>query len=123
MGVPQFFSFLRKRYREAIQTEIPGRVSSLAIDMNSLFHQAAGLVYGYVDDESMSSYQKKQRLKDIAEADPETLKMELFFEIWNRLVTILNQVRPNDTIIIAVDGMAPMAKIQQQRQRRYKSAR
>jgi len=123
MGVPQFFSFLKRRYREAMQRILPAEVSSLAIDMNSLFHQAAGKTYGYaLEDKTMSAYEKKQRIKQAEETDPEILKMELFSNIWTMVVNILNQVRPQDALIIAVDGMAPMAKIQQQRQRRCKSA-
>ena len=127
MGVPQFFSFLKRRYREAIQRSFPTEVSSLAIDMNSLFHQAAGLTYGYAEDETIESlkerkYEKRKREKQAEETEPQILKMELFSNIWTMVINIMNQVRPQDALIIAVDGMAPMGKIQQQRQRRYKSS-
>ena len=121
MGVPQFFSFLRRRYPEIVQSVPPSKVASLSIDMNSLFHQAAGKTYGYADDGSLSAYEKEKRMKQAEETEPEILKMELFSTIWTMVITIVNNIHPQDALIIAVDGMAPMAKIQQQRQRRYKS--
>lgn len=143
MGVPQFFKYLMRRYgtgmvrtgrlkqTEAIyQDQVPGRVSSMAFDMNSFFYKAAAKVYGEGDTgqdpkrrrAKMSEYQKRQRRKELETADPAALQQELFDTILNELMTALDTVSPQDTVIFAVDGMAPMAKIQQQRQRRYKSA-
>jgi len=143
MGVPQFFKYLMRRYgtgmvrsgrikqTEAIyQDQVPGRVSSLAFDMNSFFYKAAAKVYGEGDTGQdpkrrrgkMSEYQKRQRRKELESADPAALQQELFNTILNEIMTAIETVSPQDTVIFAVDGLAPMAKIQQQRQRRYKSA-
>lgn len=120
MGVPQFFSFLAKRYPEAISNDVPGRVSSLAFDLNSFFYRAAEIVYGYGN--GIPKYKRKQREKALRKQDPEALKRKLFNTILTLIKNVVSSVQPQDTVIFAVDGMAPMAKIQQQRQRRYKSA-
>lgn len=129
MGVPQFFRYLRDRYGlqykngkiSAFQTQVPGRVSSLAMDMNSLFHQAAAKVYAY--DETIPKWKRSKQLNQLKKRTEESLQEELFKTILKLLKNVVMQVRPQDTLIVAVDGMAPMAKIQQQRQRRYKSAK
>lgn len=147
MGVPQFFSFLMRRYgtggirkgrihqsQSINQTEIPGRVSSLAFDMNSFFYKAAAIVYAEYEEVDprtgqrrvMSDYKKRKRreyLKKYEKDNPGKLRKELFNTILTEIKTVIMAVRPQDTVIFAVDGMAPMAKIQQQRQRRYKSAK
>nr|QBK92042.1 MAG: XRN 5'-3' exonuclease [Pithovirus LCPAC304] len=126
MGVPQFFRFLKRRYPEALAREIAGKVSSLAFDMNGFFYRAAEKVYGYGDgtrdNKKIPDYKKRQREKEIAKLDPHLLRRMLFDAILTNIKDVLMQVNPQDTVIFAIDGMVPMAKIQQQRQRRYKSA-
>jgi len=145
MGVPQFFSFLMKRYgargikkgkmyqsQSISQKEIPGRVSSLAFDMNSFFYKAAAIVYAEYEEVNelgqrkvMSKYKRKKRLQELENTEkrnPGKLQRMLFNTILTEIKNVIMAVRPQDTVIFAVDGMAPMAKVQQQRQRRYKTA-
>lgn len=147
MGVPQFFSFLIRRYgtvgirrrrirqsQSITQTEIPGRVSSLAFDMNGFFYKAAAIVYAEYEEynpktgrrQVMSDYKQRKRRQRLAREEKENpgkLRRDLFNTIFNEIKKIIMAVNPQDTVIFAVDGMAPLAKIQQQRQRRYKSAK
>src|SRR5205814_1227246 len=38
------------------------------------------------------------------------------------MLNVITTISPKDALIIAIDGLAPLAKMQQQRQRRYKAA-
>ena len=42
--------------------------------------------------------------------------------IYNYILKINDLVKPKDLIYIAIDGVCPRAKIEQQRKRRFKSA-
>lgn len=59
------------------------------------------------------------RLKYIEGLSDDQLEHELFENINTLLNNLLVQVRPKDTFVLAIDGVAPMAKIKQQRSRRF----
>lgn len=117
MGIPRYVGFLKRRqYPGVIVAGLPAISSTLSIDMNSLFHAAAQEVYAYGDD-----YKDPVRWAELEEADPQKLEVELFENIGVRLLNAITTVSPTDALILCVDGLAPFAKMQQQRQRRYKS--
>ena len=101
MGIPKFYgSFIRNRYQKAgvLIRELPNSISSFSLDMNSLIHEVSQLAFKEQNDE------------------------QIFYELFStRLIELINSVQPKDYLILAIDGVAPMSKIIQQRQRRYKS--
>lgn len=105
----------------------PTNVSCVFFDANSIFHNTAMEVYAYGKDEKLIKNPKEreryiERKKKIHSMDPEKLKEEHFGKIVRKIFEIINEVNPEDYAVIAVDGVAPMAKITQQRTRRYKKA-
>lgn len=48
---------------------------------------------------------------------------EIFISIVNYVNFLINHVKPKKRIFIAIDGVAPRAKMNNQRQRRYQSAK
>lgn len=117
MGISRLYSqWLRaKNYRGVITRDMPKYVSSLCIDFNSLIHKAAGITYGY------NPY-RAERVEYIKNSQAATLELEFFKQITSSLLEILESVKPRNVLILAVDGVAPQAKIQQQRQRRYEAS-
>lgn len=101
MGIPLFRKKLLE-YLDSLEIEKPirkGSISGLYFDANSIIHAAAGhLRISGLDDE-----ETKKCCELIVH----------FFE------SIINFYRPVDVLYIAVDGPVPMAKIQEQRSRRY----
>lgn len=95
MGVPKLAKWLRDHHvlGKAFSKRTP-RVKTLALDLNGLIHPVA---------------QKAEKYDDIAPAVVEDIK---------RLVT---RIKPTQKLIVAVDGVAPMAKMVQQRKRRFLS--
>jgi 5'-3' exonuclease len=108
MGVPSLFQFLSKKYRRILSKTISdvaedsGRERNLYIDMNGILHQASH------PDELASK-----------EVDNETL----FARIASSLDTLVFKIRPSGTVYLAMDGVAPRAKMNQQRMRRFTGAR
>ena len=113
MGVPRFYRYIKDRFPKTITTKLPENAVSLAIDMNGVFHQVAAKVYGY--DESYTPQEKM-----VIQTKPKkVLDSEFFRGVVTKIYDLVKLVRPREYLILAVDGVAPLAKIQQQRQRRY----
>ena len=48
---------------------------------------------------------------------------EIWVEVFNYINNIVNILKPNKMIFLALDGVAPRSKMNNQRSRRFKSAR
>lgn len=117
MGVAYFYSWLkRKGYKGVLLRSVPRNVSSFSIDMNGIIHKCAQLVYAYGEGEN------EVRAKLIAKMDPKKLELEFYNVLSIKLQEVITQVSPADTLVMAVDGVAPQGKITQQRSRRFRSA-
>ncbi|QIN54163.1 XRN 5'-3' exonuclease [Cedratvirus kamchatka] len=119
MGVPKFYSWLRSKnrdFRGIIQRSVPATISSLSIDMNGLLHQVAQLVFSYGNSVDESRMQILETLSE------EELYADYFATLSTEIMNLLTQVAPKDILILAVDGVAPLAKINQQRARRFTSS-
>lgn len=106
MGVPGFFVWLMKHntHNNIISNKLDN-IQNLYFDANCLFHPKCfdilKLHSGITDIDKLEELMIKRIIKYIQ--------------------YIIDFVKPSDKIFIAVDGVAPIAKINQQRKRRYKS--
>lgn len=110
MGVPLFFSWLEKNdsNNTIIEENINVIVDYLLIDLNCLLHPCLNTI---VDKYKNGELTKIKERKDIEKL--------IWQEIKNNLQQIVSTTNPKN-VYIAVDGVAPLGKIHQQRQRRYK---
>lgn len=107
MGIPGFFGWLLKKYRKGTITtnNINNKVDELYIDANCMLHPSCfKILHNSPTDISNEELEKNMINNCISDLD-----------------NLINYVSPAVKIFIAVDGVAPMAKIKQQRIRRYKS--
>jgi 5'-3' exonuclease len=110
MGVPGFFLWFLKKYkskkfvlkRDELNVE---SIDSLLIDANCLLHPQCFKVLA-----------ENPKLEDKKELERKMLNGCIEY-----LKYIIEYTDPQKEIYIAIDGVAPTAKVKQQRQRRYKS--
>ena len=125
MGVKHFFIWLRKHFPEAIQElqhnqKVTEPIDNLCIDMNGVFHPCAQQVYEYGDHKRVFKSLLRPKKKRNT-----TLKQQLqvFQKLCDRIEYYKNLTNPRKRIILCIDGVAGSAKMSQQRQRRFKSAK
>lgn len=117
MGIPFLAGYIKKKgYKGVVRSGVPNYVSSFLLDFNGIIHNVAQIVYAYGAGENPA------RQKLLEKSDPKVVEAEFFQALATKMSQILFQVRPQETLLIAVDGVAPQAKMAQQRQRRFKSA-
>jgi len=92
-------------------------VASLFIDVNGLLHNVAGQYFAYKDDRDEIS--RKKHIAYLKSMSKEEREEEFFSKIFLEIFVYLDEVKPKEYLILAVDGVAPMAKITQQRKRRF----
>ena len=109
MGVPGFFKWLLVKYKnkEFIKNkyEINCDFDSLLIDANCLLHPQCFKILN--ENPNLNNH--------------ETLENKMIKQCITYLNEVINFIDPNKEVYIAIDGVAPIAKMKQQRQRRYKS--
>ena len=97
MGIPSYFSYILKKHADLIK-KINFTVNNLYIDSNSIIYDILRTLEGQEDFEN-----------------------RLIHAVCLKLDEYIHKTKPSDTILIAFDGVAPVAKLEQQRNRRYKS--
>lgn len=107
MGVPKFYRWLSERYPKINQTlnddsVIPG-VDHFYLDMNGIIHGAS-----HPDDEIIETLSNEDILQAI----------DLYLD------TCIDEIiKPQQSIFLAIDGVAPRAKLNQQRSRRFRAGK
>ena len=107
MGVPGFFLWLMKNYKHNgfIFNKKLDTIDYFLIDTNCLIHPVC---FKTIADNSHIT-------------DTEILESKMMDNVCNYLEFLIDYVKPNKGIYLAIDGVAPIAKIKQQRSRRFKS--
>lgn len=119
MGVTSFFSqFVKKISPNSVVKSIPSSIRGLCFDLNGTLHPIAQKVFMYQKytpktDEDIATKKRLSSTKTYAQ-----LEKDFFTELEKELDTVIANFKPYSFIIFAVDGIAPIAKINQQRSRR-----
>ena len=103
MGIPSYFAHVLKKYPGVIK-----RLAELPC-INNLYLDCNGMIYDVV---------RQMQYKPEEQAAYEAEMLQRICESIDACIAILN---PSDRVFVAFDGVAPVAKLNQQRERRYKS--
>ena len=103
MGIPSYFSYIVKNHANIIK-----KLELNKIVINNLYLDCNSIIYDVVHNIDFSK---------ITESDVDTIIKYVCVKIDE----YINILKPDETIYIAFDGVAPVAKLSQQRERRYKS--
>lgn len=104
MGIPLYFKLLSEKYDDIIISKING-CQALFLDLNCGIHPCCRKI--------MTEYNSTNVSKDI-------LERKMINEVINYIEKLV-QLTNTQMLYIAIDGVAPVAKMKQQRMRRYKS--
>jgi 5'-3' exonuclease len=123
MGVPRFFQFIQKYFPDTINhvnihKQVNFQVDNFYIDSNGLIHTAVREVF-FPPKESKYNPRLAKKTK-INKKNPGI--EDVFNHVATTIDKLVQLVRPQQLLFVAIDGSAPMAKQSQQRQRRFVSA-
>ena len=109
MGVPKFYRWLSERYpliNQAVTTTTRVEVDALYLDMNGIVHNATHTESEFGPDPHRI-YQTET---------------QIFTAVFQYIDKLFRLVKPTQLLFMALDGVAPRAKMNQQRQRRFRAA-
>ena len=101
MGIPSYFSYVIKQHRNIIKKLQNINYHNLYLDSNSIIYDAI------------------HKIEYINKEDYENKVIEMVIEKINSLIETVNA----KNVLITFDGVAPFAKLNQQKTRRYKIIR
>jgi len=110
MGVPKFYRWVSERWpliNEIIQDRVTviSEYDNLYLDMNGIIHNCSHPS----DQEGNVHFRLTEN--------------EMFIAVMEYIDKLFYIIRPRKLIYLAIDGVAPRAKMNQQRQRRFRSAK
>ncbi|XP_041125946.1 5'-3' exoribonuclease 1-like isoform X1 [Polyodon spathula] len=106
MGVPKFYRWISERYpclSEVVKEHQIPEFDNLYLDMNGIIHQCS-----HPNDEDVHFRISEEKI---------------FADIFHYLEVLFRIIKPMKVFFMAVDGVAPRAKMNQQRGRRFRSAK
>lgn len=103
MGIPSYFSYIVKNHPEIIKKLLKGDMT-----INNLYMDCNSIIYDSVRNINFEEL-------------TETASRTIILRVIQKIEEYISLICPDNTVIVAFDGVAPVAKLEQQRNRRYKS--
>ncbi|KAI5780880.1 putative exonuclease Kem1 [Geopyxis carbonaria] len=105
MGVPKFFRWISERYPTISQLIAENKIpefDNLYLDMNGIIHNCT-----HKDGDSATFRMSEEKM---------------MIGIFNYIEHLFGKIKPKKLFFMAIDGVAPRAKMNQQRSRRFRTA-
>jgi 5'-3' exoribonuclease 2 len=106
MGIPYYFYSLTQKYNNIISNNKPTHLDIYCIDFNGIIHNVAQDII------------RKYKDAPVGRVDNDKIESEIIEGVWDRIKYYIENYKASKYIICA-DGVAPLAKMFQQRKRRY----
>lgn len=103
MGIPSYFVHIVKNHNNIIK-----KFQRKDIDIENLYIDSNSVIYDGIRDIEFKN-------------DNANFEQKLIIWVCEKLLYYINLIQPTNRVLIAFDGVAPVAKLEQQRNRRYKS--
>ena len=107
MGIPAYFSYILRSHRNVLQTTVPVHVDRLYMDCNSILYDVFHRMSKVLTETTIAKVQQ----------DIESRYNTLIDEVILAIESYVKLIKPRQLVYIAFDGVAPRAKMNQQRQR------
>uniref|UniRef100_A0A6C0IVU8 Xrn1 N-terminal domain-containing protein n=1 Tax=viral metagenome TaxID=1070528 RepID=A0A6C0IVU8_9ZZZZ len=124
MGIPKFFRWITNKYDNLILDTPTNEIDNLYLDANGLIHPCCHKITAN-NPELIRLHNKDymSNKNDINDNINIISKLEklMFNEIINYIIYIKEYCKPKKQLYISIDGVAPRAKMEQQRLRRYRT--
>ena len=105
-GVPKFYAWLSERYplinQDVMSDVCMPEIDNMYLDMNGIIHPC--------------THGNSEQLVELTQE-------EMFLKIFSFVDELVHVVKPQKLLFLAIDGVAPRAKMNQQRARRFKAAK
>ena len=98
MGIPSYFNFILRNHSKIIRNKSQVRSDFLFVDANSLIYDCINEFQNGVPPDN-----------DV-----------IFKQVYENITNLIKSVNPKNKTYVCFDGVPPYAKMNQQRQRRYK---
>lgn len=105
MGIPAYFRIITEKYSGCLHFSSPRPCNHLFVDFNGLIHQAA-----------------RRAIDSTPSEKADSIEEEIILKTWEYLNACIDIAKPSNMIHSCIDGVAPIAKMNQQRKRRFLSA-
>ena len=103
MGIPSYFKHIITSYRNIIKEY------SVSLNINNLYLDSNSIIYDVI-----------LQLEDKGTNNIKNIENLIFKNTCHKIVEYISVIKPSDCVFIAFDGVAPVAKLHQQKTRRYK---
>ena len=114
MGIPSYFSHIVKKHRNIFK-----KVSKETTKIDNLYLDCNSIIYDAVHELHKTEAEEKKEHGKINNFS--TFEKLLIKMVCEKLDYYLQLLEPSQRVLIAFDGVAPVAKLEQQRKRRYMS--
>ena len=111
MGVPSYFAYLIRNHKEMLI-----KLISFKKQINNLYFDSNSIIYDALRFLSKDYKKYTNKYKNDNDFESELIKL-----VCLNIENYINEIKPNKKVLIAFDGVAPVAKLEQQRTRRHKS--
>ncbi len=106
MGIPRYFHVITQTYPGVVKTDRPAQgCTDFFMDYNGAIHHVANMVL--------------EEVKDNVDITAEEIDTKIMHQLWEYTTSCISIAKPSRMVHLCIDGVAPVAKLNQQRKRRY----
>ena len=138
MGIKHFFGWIQRNFDKNIYPLKRGEtvmenmacgklkldmvINNLMLDMNGIFHVSAQKIFEYGSFKKADAVLFEKKMRKLSVAERVEKQNLIYSDVCETIDKLVKVVGPTDRLILCIDGPAPLAKQNQQRQRRFRAA-